>query len=115
MKDLKDFYEDSWPGMTKYHRSEAPGFAVDLLDQLRKWQARRREKRIAEHEAARSKYRKALEDRKKREGLPCWTCDRRYPIATGEDICELTGEIITGPEMVFRKCPKMDVMENNNV
>jgi len=114
MKTEKDFYKDTWSNPEKAHTPKRE-FTVDLLGLFRKWQARRREKRIAEHEATRSKYRKALEDRKKREGLPCWTCDHRYPIATGEDMCKTTGEIITGPEMVFKKCPKMEVKENAHV
>ena len=41
MKTLKDFYEDSWPDATKYHRSEAHGFAVDVWGWWRRWKARK--------------------------------------------------------------------------
>jgi len=40
MKTLKDFYEDSWP-TTKYHRSEAHGFAVDVWGWVKGWKARK--------------------------------------------------------------------------
>ena len=39
MKTEKDFYEDSWPDTTKYHKSEAPMFAVDLWGWLRRLKA----------------------------------------------------------------------------
>ena len=41
MKTLKDFYEDSWPDTTKYHRSEVHGFAVDVWGWWRWWKARK--------------------------------------------------------------------------
>ena len=39
MKTEKDFYADSWDDMTKYHKSEAPEFAVDLWGWWHRWQA----------------------------------------------------------------------------
>ena len=39
MKTEKDFYEDSWPDMTKYHKSKAPELMFDVWGWLRRLKA----------------------------------------------------------------------------
>ena len=41
MKTLKDFYTDSWPDTTKYPKSKAPEFTVDVSGWWRWWQAKK--------------------------------------------------------------------------
>jgi len=41
MKTEQEFYKDTWDDMTKYHKSKAPGFAVDLWGWWQRWKSRK--------------------------------------------------------------------------
>uniref|UniRef100_A0A6M3Y0L5 Uncharacterized protein n=1 Tax=viral metagenome TaxID=1070528 RepID=A0A6M3Y0L5_9ZZZZ len=41
MKDLKDFYKDSWDDMTKYHKSDALEFSLDVWGWWRRLKAKK--------------------------------------------------------------------------
>ena len=79
MKTLKDFYEDSWPGTTKYHRSEAPEFAFDVLGW---WMRLKAEKLKGVMDRSKAYWAKKKEQKKrdlfKQKTEMMWEHRRRY-------------------------------------
>ena len=41
MKTEKDFYEDSWPDTTMYHKSKAPELMFDVWGWIKGWKSKK--------------------------------------------------------------------------